>query len=210
MGLTVATMVLALQHEGFEVVATRRAGVHARRTVGQRDDHVALDVESAGPLSRLLRRRRAVTAVHVGQVWRLVEQAFNRPVPDAATIPDEVHLVADMHDVPHDAVASGAGFPDGRGSDAGGSDAGGSDASDAAVVAAVVRWCDRLRTPADVLAAGLPDDPVLRLEFAVVARDRTAGVAAADEARARLSEVRRSRRRGRRRHIDRAVGRLPS
>lgn len=195
MGLTVATMVLALQHEGFEVVATRRTSVHARRTVGQRDDHVALDVEAAGLLSRLLRRRRAVTAVHVGQVWRLVEQAFNRPVPEAAAIPDEVHVVADMHDLPSDVVAS---------------DGIVSDASDAAVVAAVVRWCDRLPTPADVLAAGLPHDPVLRLEFAVVARDRAAGLGAAEEARAHLSKVRRSRRRGRRRHIDRAVGRLPS
>ena len=195
MGLTVATMVLALQHEGFEVVAMRRTSVHARRTVGQRDDHVALDVEAAGPLSRVLRRRRAVTAVHVGQVWRLVEQAFNRPVPDEATIPDEVHVVADLHSLSSDAVAS---------------DSGVADASDAAVVAAIVRWCDRLPTPADVLAAGLPDDPVLRLEFAVVARDRAAGLVAAEEARAQLSEVRRSRRRDRRRHIDRAVGRLPS
>ncbi len=176
----------ALRGVGFQVTATRRDMVHLRRRVGQRDDHVAVTLRRRTLVSRLMGHPGRVRAVAVGQVWRLVEQAFNRPVPAVAMLPDDAHVATDL-----DAgeLQQAAGWPD--------------------LVAAIGGWCDTRPTPADVLAEGLPTDPYLRLDFAVVARDRAAGLAAVAAARADLAQMTPSQRRRLERHVDLAEARLP-
>lgn len=190
--VTVERVVVGLRNAGFNVVEDRRATVVLHRLVGRRDDHVRIETGRAG-WWQLGGQGRTMQAVKVGQVWRLVEQAFNRPVPRAPDIPAGVHVGADLTRatmVRDDGPTVGASDHD-------------------RISEVVVGWCDRMGVTADVLAAGLPDDPVLRLEFAVVARDRAAGLAAARTARVSLDAVRPAERRHLRRHIDVAVGRLP-
>ncbi|HKJ54599.1 MAG TPA: hypothetical protein VJ978_01300 [Nitriliruptoraceae bacterium] len=176
----------ALGAEGFEVVSSRRGRVHLSRRVGHRDDHVVLEPASRGLVGLLPWRRHRVCAVVVGQVWRLVEQAFSRPVPAVPTLPSQVHVASRFDPSTH------------------------SDDGDVTrLVGAIVSWCDARATPADVLARGEPDDPVLRLEFAVVARDHAVGQAAAAEARAGVSALEPARRRMVTRRIDLAEDRLP-
>lgn len=181
----VETLVVALQHEGFQPVDRSRDGVHLCRRVGHRDDHVLVQAAATGLVGRVLQRQRVVTDVRVGQVWRLVEQAFNRPVPVTPRIPDQVHVATDLAPL----LAQ--------------------EPTDVEVAAVVDAWCARTPTPADVLAAHRLTDPVLRLEFAVVARDRAVGRDAADEARRTGGRLRGSRRRAMRTHVDLAEARLP-
>lgn len=181
-----AALAEALGAEGFEVASSRRGRVHLRRRVGHRDDHVVLEPASRGLVGLLPWRRHGVGAVVVGQVWRLVEQAFSRPVPSVPAVPSQVHLASRFDPASHAAAG---------------------DVS--RLVRAIVSWCDARATPADVLARGQPDDPVLRLEFAVVARDHAAGQAPAAEARAAASALAPARRLTVTRRIDLAEARLP-
>lgn len=181
----VRRLVEELLDRGFVGVEGRGPGLHLRRTVGHRDDHVRVEVTGAGWLGRVLGRRPVVRQVLLGQVWQLVEQSFARPVPTTPAIPEDVHLAMDLANL----VPGGRATPD--------------------AARALVEWMDQAGSPADVLAADRIDDPVLAVEFAAVARDRERGEVAARRATTMIATMRGGDQRGLANRLELAVDRLP-
>lgn len=178
-------LVTLLGGVGFEILASRHDQVRLARAQPHpaRVDHVRIDLVRLVWLARMLGQPRNVAGVAVGIIYPIAEQAFARPVPPQPLLPDQVHVATSAAELV-------------------------SDGEQQTLATAIDAWLKSLPRPVDALEAGLVNDPLRRLEFAVLATDRRVGEEAARAARAHLEDVAPSRRRQVLRRIELAEQRL--
>lgn len=176
----------ALARKGFDEADARGGAARVVRRHEGRHDHVVLTLSRKPWWRRLARQPRSVEEVLVGVLWPIGEMAFSRSVPPLPMVPQQVHATTNF-------TALVDAHP-----------------TDPATIAAVVDdWCRRLEDPGHALRVGAIEDPIRRLEFAVVTGDAERGRDAADAARADVKSLPPAPRTQALKRIDLAEGRLP-